>query len=157
MTPDQHFQKLIGQLLLIGEGPAVAFDRDRVQGIEPSHTPMTFGSEVHRFTDAYKAARGDKQKLRVCHEIKAAIIQAQYSPRNEFIHGTLEWKVAIARDKRSIYTVARVYRCSPEQARKAKLEVQARIRAALDSGDKSIRGVAQDFGVSKSYVHGLAA
>ena len=157
MTVDEMFQAAINDLLLIGEGPAVAFDRDRVQGIDRANVPMTFGSEVFRFIRDYKACKTDPQRFRVWGEVRQATTAAQFSPQSDLIPGTLEWKVAIARDRRNIFTVARIYRATPEQIRKAKLEIRTRIKTALDSGDKSIRTVAAEFGVSPTYVHKFAA
>lgn len=157
MTIDQMFQAAIDELLLCGEGPAVAFDRDRVQGIDRANVPMTFGSEVLRFIRDYNACKDDTQRFRVWWQVKQATATARYSPRNDLIAGTLEWKVAIARDKRNIFTVARIYRATPDQVRKARKEVRDRIRAAVENGDKTMRSVAEEFGVSATYVHKLAA
>jgi hypothetical protein len=147
----KHFLKLS----FCAEGPAVAFDRDHVKGGDRLTTPMSYGSQVELLRRDYIRARTAGDKLKVIWRVEEAVQKLRYSPMPDLYPNTLEWEVAIARDRRSPFIVAQIYGVSPVRVGEIKQEIRDKIRAALDK-DQSIREVAIKFGVSKSTVGRLS-
>jgi len=153
---DSLFQSFINRLVLLAEGPAVAWSA-KVKGGERSNEPVSYGSDVHRLIRDYKRATSDHARLRVCFEAAQAYNELVYRRNVELHRGTREWKVAIATDRRSKIVVSRVYGVPMDKIEPIREEVRGRIRSALDAGDVSLRDVAREFGVGKDYVRSVRA
>lgn len=150
---DALYRGKITELLLCANGPSMAFDRERVKGGERSSPlPQDYGSRVYEFHRRWRNAPNDQIRLRIISEIVDELRRMKVSRVAKGEYGTLELKVAVARDRRSEDVVSYAYGLSVKTVRQYRQEVRDRIIAALDKGDKSLRDVARDFGISHSFV-----
>jgi len=136
----------------------MAFDKERVKGGERTNPlPPDYGSRVYEFHRRWSKAPSDQVRLRIISEIVDELRRMKVSRVAKAEYGTLELKVAVARDRRSEDVVSYAYGLSIRTVRQYREEVRDRIMAALDKGDKSLRTIAGDFGISHTFVAKLAA
>ena len=150
-TLDKLFKAKLTELALCANGPAVAFDREQVKGGERLNIPKNYGNLCLDFLRRYQGAPSDSIRLRIIADLQDELRKETVKPVRDLHPNTLEWKVAITRDRRNEWTVAYAYGCSVKTVREARAEIRERLVAALER-DASIRTVAAEFGVSKSYV-----
>lgn len=157
MTIQDLFEEKLTEMMLCAEGPAIVFDREPVKGGERSNIPKSYGNRVYEFRARWDKAPSNTIRLKILREMQDELRQMTVKPMVGLHPGTLEWKVAIARDGRSDHTVAYAHKCSVKTVREVKAEIRERIIAALDSEEATVRKVADDFGISKSVVGRLRA
>lgn len=146
------FEEKLTEYILCAEGPAVAFDREVVKGGERLNVPKSYGNRTYEFVARWNGTSNPRIRLRIIADLQDELRQATIKPIRDFHVGTLEWKVAIARDRRSEHTVAYAHGCHVKTVREVKAEIRERILKALDTEGATVRKVADDFGLSKSLV-----
>lgn len=157
MTIEGLFKAKLCEMILCAEGPAVAFDREVVKGGERLNIPKSYGNRAYEFLARWNRAPSNTIRLKIIADLQDELRRATVKPIRDYHPGTLEWKVAIARDRRSDHTVAYAFGCSIKTVREARTEIHDRILAALDTEGATVRKVAEDFGISKSLVGRLRA
>jgi len=155
---DLLYKAKLTELVLCASGPAVAFDRERVKGSERTNPlPQEYGSRVYEFHARWNNAPNDNVRLKIISEIVDELRGYKVSRVHKAEYGTLELKVAVARDRRSEGTVAYAYGIHVRTVREYRQEVRERVMAALDKGDRSIRAIAAEFGLSHGFVGKMRA
>lgn len=157
MTLERLFQTKLCEYVLCAEGPAVAFDREVVKGGERLNVPKSYGNRAYEFMARWHNAPSNTIRLRIIADLQDELRVSTVKPIRDYHVGTLEWKVAIARDRRSEHTVAYAHGCHVKTVREVKAEIRERILKALDTEGATVRKVADDFGLSKSLVGRLRA
>jgi len=148
---DRLFWDKLTQLMLLAEGPSIAFDREAVKGGDRETMPKSYGNRYYEFLSRYRGARSDTTRLRIIAEIQDELRMSTVKPVRNLYPETLEWMVAIHRDRRNEHTVAYAYGCNVNTVRKVKRDLRERVKAALEKGE-SVRKVALVFGLSPSSV-----
>lgn len=151
------FEEKLTEYILCAEGPAVAFDREVVKGGDRMNIPKSYGNRAYEFVARWNGTENPDIMLKILTDLQDELRVATVRPVRDFHPGTLEWKVAIARDRRSDFTVAFAFGCHVKTVREVKAEIRERILAALESEGATVRKVADDFGISKSVVGRLRA
>lgn len=152
MTIDHLFRSKLCDYILCAEGPAIAFDREIVKGGERLNIPKSYGNRAYEFMSRWRKAPSNTIRLKIIADLQDELRKATVRPIRDYHPGTLEWKVAIARDRRSDFTVAYAFGCSVKTVREARAEIHDRILQALDTDGATVRKVAEDFGIPKSIV-----
>lgn len=83
---------------------------DTIHGGEKNNAPKgPRGSMAEYHARCWRRAKGTLARADALSNAEAALINARYAPRRSMVSGTLEWRLAIARDPRPAPVVAEVY------------------------------------------------
>lgn len=111
-TTDRRMAQVVAEMTVISEAGAAQLG-DLIHGGEKNQAPKgPRESMAEEHARAYEAAPGPVSRREALREAEDALIRARLSPRRQFVPGTLEWRVAIARAEGSIEEVSIVYGCS---------------------------------------------
>jgi len=156
---ERLYRAKMTELVLCASGPAVAFDRERVKGSERTNPlPQEYGSRVYEFHSRWNHCPDDDYiRLRIIVDIVNELRGYKISRVHKAEYGTLELKVAVARDRRSEGSVSHAYGIDIRTVREYRQEIRERVMAALDKGDRSIRAIAAEFGLSHGFVGNMRA
>jgi hypothetical protein len=104
-----RMQLTLIRMVLISEGKTTKLG-DVIHGGDPDRSPRgprSSMAEYHR--RQWRRARSHEARAEALQAAEKALINARYAPRRSLVSGTLEWRLAIARDPRPAAIVAEVY------------------------------------------------
>lgn len=132
MTPAEvraRMQLALMRLSLISDAATTKLG-DRVHGGEANRAPKgprSSMAEYHR--RQWRRARSHEARCEALREAEKALINARHAPRRSHVKGTLEWRLAIARDPRPAPVVAEVYGVSRQHV--YRIRAASGLRATL--------------------------
>lgn len=115
MTPtdtvdvESSMRRVLMEMTVLSEASGAKLG-DVVHGGEPNNAPKgPRSSMADYYGRRWRRARGALSRAEVLAEAQDALINAKYAPMRSMLVGTLEWRLAIARDPRPARIVANVY------------------------------------------------
>jgi hypothetical protein len=106
---EARMRQILSELAVTAEAAGVKLG-DIIHGGEPDrspHGPRCTLAEYHG--RRWRRARSHEARCEALTAAQEALINAHHAPRRSLVAGTLEWRVAIARDPRRAEVVAQVY------------------------------------------------
>lgn len=109
---DARMGQVVAEMSVISEAGAAQLG-DIIHGGERDRSPRgPRRSLADDHAERYRQAAGPMSRRQALQDAETALIRARISPRRQYVPGTLEWKVAIARAEGSVERVSIVYGCS---------------------------------------------
>lgn len=112
------FEEAILSLMLMSKAKAIRLESESARAKPGTTAPPPSSGPEDALQDQWERCLNNRQRLVVLKRAQKAVQRARYGgTKSERFAGTLDWKIAVARDPRPAPVIANVYGISPSYVR----------------------------------------
>lgn len=124
------------RIMLTADGAVMAL-KERVTGSSSPQAPTSdLAAIIDDYGERFTTCKTHRRRLQIIKEAQSTAVRLRYSPDRSLIHGTTEWREAVAKDDRSVRVLANVYGVGKSTIARIKSEVKGPPAATVVQGGK---------------------